>query len=99
MQAVHLNPGSHVIYEHRLMFYREHARRAFDLLWRGENAIMTREEAYAWLGRTLGISEPKLSRLETPDCVRVLRAVHGHVRSHRLLGRQIDDALAAAGMG
>lgn len=86
-------------YEHQpMMFYREHARRAFDLLWRGDHAVMSRDEAYAWLGRTLGTEDPKLSKLDVPSCLRVLRAVQGQVKVHQQLGRQIDDALAAAGV-
>lgn len=71
---------------------RERVRLTFDSLWRGEGAAMTRDEAYAWLGRVLGIRDPKLARLDVAQCRTVLLALQARLAAEKA----IDRALAAA---
>jgi hypothetical protein len=80
------------------IIWRERCRRVFDLLWRGENPLMDRAAAYAWLARTLGTTEPKLGSMDVPTCVRVMRATKGLLQANHRVGAQIDEALASAGL-
>lgn len=52
---------------------RKRAHEAFDELWRGHNARMRREEAYAWLAEALGVDEAHIGWLTTvEECDRVV---------------------------
>lgn len=82
----------------RTLLWRERCRLVFDLLWRGDDPLLTREAAYAWLSRTLGTSEPRLSTLSVEDCMRVMRATKGVLQAHHRVSAQIDAALASAGI-
>ena len=57
------------------LLWRERCRLVFDLLWRGDDPLMTRQAAYAWLSNTLGTPEPRLSTLD-------LRARHAGREGH-----------------
>lgn len=81
----------------RTLLWRERCRLAFDALWRGDDPPFDRKGAYAWLGRTLGTSTPRLSDLTAEQCVRVMRAVRGLLHARHSVGLQIDQALASAG--
>lgn len=82
----------------RTLLWRERCRIAFDALWRGSDAIFSRETAYAWLGRVQSTDRPGISTLDVEGCVRVMRAVRGLLHRHHCVGLQIDKALAQAGL-
>lgn len=58
---------------------RIRAHAAFDPLWRGETAPMSRGEAYRWLARVLGFPARvcHIGHMDEASCARVLDAVQG----------------------
>lgn len=57
----------------RLRSARMRAHDAFDALWRGEDARMTRKQAYAWLASELGVksSECHIAMFDAETCAKV----------------------------
>lgn len=80
------------------IIWRERCRLVFDLLWRGDDPPMSREDAYAWLSTALGTPAPRLSTLDVQACVRVMRAAKRLVQTRHRVSTQIDEALASAGL-
>jgi hypothetical protein len=80
------------------LLWRERCRLVFDMLWRGDDPLMTRQAAYAWLSNTLGTPDPRLSTLDVEGCVRVMRAAKAVLQTHHRVSAQIDEALASAGI-
>ena len=62
------------------------AHQAFDRIWKGNDAAMTRTDAYAWLARELALEAHRchIGRFDLGRCRRVVQVCEAKAAAHRV---------------